>query len=177
MHMPGTKLIEEGVDKNYGFSKCVQFVFYLLFIYLFLLLFFFHASMCMCRRKDALVGWVKSSRISAWEKRNMEEHGTAGLGPQRWPRTQEIMFTKKPFETWSISDASGPWWHKKKTKVRSTCLFYIRVSLWLMVFKTTSQRGQSREQRQLKIKMLSRFILLFYISQRAPFKKIPRGIT
>ena len=67
--------------------------------------------------KDALVGWVKSSRTSTQEKRNMEEHETAGLGPQRWPRTQEIMFTKKALETRSINDASGPWWHKQKQEL------------------------------------------------------------
>ena len=128
--------------------------------------------------KDALVGWVKSSRTSTQEKRNMEEHEMAGLGPQRWPRTQEIMFTKKALETRSISDASGPWWHKKKTRVRSICLLCIRVPLWHMGFKTTRGQGQGGgEQRQLKTKMLSRSILLFYISERAPFKKVPRGVT
>ena len=42
-----------------------------------------------------MAGWVKSSRTRTQEKKNMEEHEMAGLGPQRWPRTQEIMFTKK----------------------------------------------------------------------------------
>ena len=47
-----------------------------------------------------------------------------------------------------------------------------------MGFKTTGGQGQGGgEQEQLKTKMLSRFILLFYISERAPFKKIPRGVT
>ena len=114
MHMPGTKLIEEGVDKNHGLSKCVEFVSFLFFIRLSFLPFFFHASICM---KNALVGWVKSSRTSTQEKRNMEEYVMAGLGPQRWPRTQEIMFAKKALETRSISDASGPWWHKKKQEL------------------------------------------------------------
>ena len=67
--------------------------------------------------KDALVRWVKSSRMNTQEKRNMEEHETAGLGPQRWPRTQEIMFTKKALETRSINNATGPWWHKKKQEL------------------------------------------------------------
>ena len=58
--------------------------------------------------KDALVRWVKSSRMNTQEKRNMEEHEMAGLGPQRWPRTQEIMFTKKALETRSINDATEP---------------------------------------------------------------------
>ena len=67
--------------------------------------------------KDALVAWVKSSRTRTQEKKNMDKHETARLGPQRRPRTQEIMFTKKALETRSTSDASGPWWHKKKQEL------------------------------------------------------------
>ena len=47
-----------------------------------------------------------------------------------------------------------------------------------MGFKNTGRRGQGGgEQRQLKTKMLRRFSLLFYISQKAPFKNILRGVT
>ena len=115
IHTPGTKLIEEGVDKNHGFSKCVEFVSFLFFIHLSFL--FLWCKYVHVWGKDALVGWVKSSSTRTQEKRNMEEHETAGLGPQRWPRTQEIMFTKKALETQSINDASGPWWHKKKQEL------------------------------------------------------------
>ena len=73
--------------------------------------------------KDALVRWVKSSRMNTQEKRNMEEHEMAGLGPQRWPRTQEIMFTKKALETRSINNATGPWWHKKKQELGACVSF------------------------------------------------------
>ena len=62
MHSPGTKLIEEGVDKNHGFSKCVEFVSFLFFIHLSSLLFFFDASMCMCGGR--MLWWV-GSRV-AW---------------------------------------------------------------------------------------------------------------
>ena len=61
-HMPGTKLIEEGVDKNHGFSKCVEFVSFLFFIHLSFLLFFFDASICMC---GGWMLWWGGSRVAA----------------------------------------------------------------------------------------------------------------
>ena len=73
--------------------------------------------------KDALVRWVKSSRMNTQEKRNMEEHEMAGLGPERWPRTQEIMFTKKALEIRSINNATRPWWHKKKQELGACVSF------------------------------------------------------
>ena len=47
MHSPETKLIEEGVDKNHGFSKCVEFVSFLFFIRLSFLLFSL-MQVCAC---------------------------------------------------------------------------------------------------------------------------------
>ena len=61
MHTPGTKLMEEEVDKNHGFSKCVGFVSFLFLIHLSFLLFFFDASMCKCRGRML---WRGGSRVA-----------------------------------------------------------------------------------------------------------------
>ena len=47
----------------------------------------------------------------------MEEHGPAGLGPQRWPRTQEIMFTKKNLKLGPSVMLQGPDDIRKKQKL------------------------------------------------------------
>ena len=105
MHMPGTKLTEEGVDKNHGLSKCVEFVSFLFFICLSFLLFFFHASICM---KNALVGWIKSSRTSTQEKRNMEEPVMAGLGPKSGQEPRNLCLQKKHLKLGPSTILQGP---------------------------------------------------------------------
>ena len=95
MHSPGTKLIEEGVDKNHGFSKCVEFVLFLFFIHLSSLLFFFDASMCTCGGR--MLWWVGSRvaeqvhrRRGTW--RNMK---SLAQGPKGGQEPRKLCLQKK----------------------------------------------------------------------------------
>ena len=98
--------MKKGWIKTMGFQNVLN-------LSLFFTSFIFSSLFLSCKyvhvwRKDALVGWVKSSRMRTREKRNMEEHEKAGLGPQRWPRTQEIMFTKKHLKLSPSMILQGP---------------------------------------------------------------------
>ena len=42
-----------------------------------------------------MVGWVKSSRTKTQEKRNMDKHETAGLGPQGGQEPRKLCLQKK----------------------------------------------------------------------------------